>query len=82
MSENLEIKFQPKDLLEIFTNAEENNIREIQNLHDQEDELESVRKLERKEDSELEKLVKENEERISDLQKKYDRKNFECTKLR
>lgn len=31
------IKYQPSNLLEIFNNAEENNIREIQNLHDKED---------------------------------------------
>lgn len=50
------IRFQPTNLLEIFNNAEENNIREIQNLHDKEDEVETVIKLYHKEQAEYEKV--------------------------
>lgn len=50
--ENLTIRYQPENLLEIFNNAEENNIREIQNLHDKEDEVESIIKLYNRELSE------------------------------
>jgi hypothetical protein len=50
--ENLTIRYQPENLLEIFNNAEENNIREIQNLHDKEDEVETINKAYSKEFSE------------------------------
>lgn len=36
------IMYQPEDMLEVFNNAEENNIIEIQNLQDREDELETA----------------------------------------
>lgn len=69
-------------MLEIFNNAEENNIREIQNLHDKEDEVEAIFKTYSKEQSELEKIQEENLGRIAVLEKTCNRKLEEYNKLR
>lgn len=61
------IAYQPENMLDIFNDAEEANIREIQNLQDKEDELESVSSLEKDERQKLEQVIKEHEERIASL---------------
>ena len=58
------INYQPENMIEIFNDAEEANIREIQNLQDKEDELETVANLEKEEKNKLDQVIKEHEARI------------------
>ncbi len=67
--DSLTIRYQPHNLLEIFNNAEENNIREIQNLHDKEDEVEVITKAYNKLVEELRKVKEEGTGRIAVLEK-------------
>ena len=61
-------------MIEIFNDAEEANIREIQNLQDKEAELETIIKQENASQNSLESLIKENEDRISVLEKNCQKK--------
>ena len=80
--ENLTIRYQPENMLEIFNNAEENNIREIQNLHDKEDEVEGINKLYNKELSDFEKLREEKETGLAQEEKSLEKKTDEFNRLR
>ena len=69
-------------MIEIFNDAEEANIREIQNLQDKEAELETIAKQEQGSQGSLENLIKENEDRISVLEKNCQKKLENCQRLK
>ena len=81
-SMGLVIKYQPENMIEIFNDAEEANIREIQNLQDKEAELETIAKQEHESQGSLESLIKENEDRISVLEKNCQKKLENCQRLK
>lgn len=63
------IKYEPANMIEIFNNSQQANIREIQKLQDKEDEKETAKIEEREEETLLNQVLKQNEERISVLEK-------------
>lgn len=76
------IGYQPQNMIEIFNNAEENNIREIQNLHDKEDEVEGIMKVWRKEEAQLETIITESEARVIALERTLENKLNENSRLK
>ena len=76
------IKYEPANMIEIFNNSEEANIREIQKLQDKEDELETVTMEERVEEASLQQVLNENQDRISVLEKNCAKKGEECQRMR